>query len=137
MVHVVDHVLVNGRPVLGVSITIYLTGTTTPATLYSDDGVTLLANPVTTEPDGSYDFWITPGTYDLVPVKAGITFDLTDYVQRQYGGSGVPVALGGSAVATLGPTGGDGPDSSAQIGWDLIGTDETGKQKFYPYWTKG
>jgi len=39
-------------------VTVYLTGTTTPATIYSDSNMTVLSNPFTAKLDGSYIFWV-------------------------------------------------------------------------------
>ena len=49
----------------GVSITVYLTGTTTKATLYLDKGVTQITNPVTSDANGRFNFYVANGDYDL------------------------------------------------------------------------
>jgi len=56
---------VNGRPLAGVNVTVYLTGTTNLATLYSDNGVTPTTNPVNSDADGFYYFYVADGVYDL------------------------------------------------------------------------
>lgn len=55
----------------GATVTVYNQGTSTKSTLYSDDGVTTTANPVTTAANGSYSFYIADGTYDFVIAKTG------------------------------------------------------------------
>ena len=54
-----------GNGLSGVSITIYLTGTSTLTTIYSDDGVTTTTNPLTTDSYGRYSFYISDGDYKL------------------------------------------------------------------------
>jgi hypothetical protein len=51
---------------------VYASGTSTLATLYSDNGVTATANPLTTNDDGEYAFYAANGRYDLVLSGGGI-----------------------------------------------------------------
>lgn len=67
-----------GEPIDAVTITVYLAGTTTKATIYSDDGVTTKSNPFNGEADGSFYFFAPNGVYDIVRSKTGYTFDDTD-----------------------------------------------------------
>lgn len=67
-----------GEPIEGVTITVYDAGTANLSTIYSDDGVTPLANPFTSEADGSFAFFAANGVYDIVRSKTGVTFDDTD-----------------------------------------------------------
>ena len=60
-----------GNAIAGASVTVYLTGTLTLATL-TDDNDAALANPVTTDADGEYEFNVDPGAYDLKVTNAGI-----------------------------------------------------------------
>ena len=60
-------------PLGNASVTVYLTGTTTPATLYSDNGVTALANPFTSSATGVVAFYAPDDRYDIVVAKAGFT----------------------------------------------------------------
>src|SRR3990172_8867251 len=56
-----------GNAISGVTVTVYLEGTLTPATLASDRAETVLVNPFTNESDGSYEFWAsTTAAYDIV-----------------------------------------------------------------------
>jgi hypothetical protein len=48
------------------SVTVYLAGTTTKASIFSDDGVTLSANPVFTDVKGVFSFYVADGKYDLL-----------------------------------------------------------------------
>lgn len=68
-----------GVPVPGAQVNVYLTGTTNPATLYSDDGVTPTTNPVFTDNLGRFNFFIADGRYDMVISGARIsTFTVTN-----------------------------------------------------------
>lgn len=65
----------NGRAISGATVTVYNAGTTTLATIYSDNGVTTKNNPITTGVDGIYDFYAANGSYSLVFSKTGYFFD--------------------------------------------------------------
>jgi hypothetical protein len=52
---------------------VYLTGTTTLASLYSDNGVTALTNPTTSSDTGRLQFYAADGRYDIVCTKSGYT----------------------------------------------------------------
>lgn len=54
-----------GAPVVSATITVFETGTSTPATLYADDSLTPLANPTTTDGLGKYYFYAADGRYDV------------------------------------------------------------------------
>lgn len=65
-----------GTPLSGLaaaSVTVYNANTLTKPTLYSDNGITPLANPVTTGADGSFSFFVADGLYDLTIAKTGYT----------------------------------------------------------------
>lgn len=58
------------------TVHVYLAGTTTHATLYSDNAITPKANPFASNTfDGTYDFYAANGVYDLVFSKPGVTFN--------------------------------------------------------------
>lgn len=59
------------------TITVYVSGTVTLASIYSDNGVTPLANPFTANADGTWTFFADNGTYDVVKSGAGIPTALT------------------------------------------------------------
>ena len=67
-----------GNAISGASVTVYAAGTTTPSTLYSDNLGTTTANPLTTGPDGSYDFYAANGRYDLLFTHPGFSFSAAD-----------------------------------------------------------
>jgi len=60
------------KPGSGATVTVNIAGTLTRATIYSDDGVTVKANPFSTDGAGRYDFYASSGKYDLIISGAGI-----------------------------------------------------------------
>lgn len=60
-------------PAAGATVTVYLAGTTTKATLYSDDGVTVASNPLTTSSLGLVEFYAANGKYDISYAGIGLT----------------------------------------------------------------
>jgi hypothetical protein len=67
-----------GNAISGATVNVYVAGTTTPATIYSDNLGTGTTNPLTTGSDGSYDFYAANGRYDLVITHPGHTFSSAD-----------------------------------------------------------
>jgi hypothetical protein len=66
-------------PLASASCAVYLTGTTTLASLYSDNGVTALTNPTTSSDTGRLQFYAADGRYDIVCSKTGYaTTTITD-----------------------------------------------------------
>jgi hypothetical protein len=68
----------SGNPLGGVSVTVYVGGTTTKATIYSDNGVTQLSNPFPSGSGGSVVFYAPVGRYDLSYLKPGYSFARAD-----------------------------------------------------------
>lgn len=67
-----------GRPVSGASVTVYLTGTQTLATIYSNNGVTTQTNPLTTDSSGMFSFYAADGRYDIQISSGSTNKTLTD-----------------------------------------------------------
>ena len=65
----------SGNVLASTTVTVYATGTTTPSTIYSDNGATSLANPFTSDADGVFAFYAANGRYDVVLTKTGYTFN--------------------------------------------------------------
>jgi len=59
------------EPLSSASVTVYEGGTNTFATLYSDNGTTTTANPLTTTDTGRVEFYVEDGRYDFVIAKPG------------------------------------------------------------------
>lgn len=67
-----------GRPSVA-SITVYLTGTTTPATLFNDAAGTIpLANPLITDGFGRFYFHAPDGRYDIAVVTGYGAYQVND-----------------------------------------------------------
>ncbi len=66
-----------GNAVAAATVTVNLVGTTTAATLYSDNSYTSLANPVIAGADGAFEFYAAPGRYDLSITKPNFSFGTT------------------------------------------------------------
>lgn len=65
---------INGNAIPNVAVTVKLAGTATNATLYSDNAYTPLANPLTSNTDGTYQFFARNGTYDVTLFKTNYSF---------------------------------------------------------------
>lgn len=61
-----------GDAITGATVTVYLEGTSTKASLFTDAALSVSKdNPVTTNAWGEFDFYIASGTYDLSVEKSG------------------------------------------------------------------
>lgn len=76
----------------GCTVTVYLTGTTTVASIYTTSTLTPKANPFTADSEGYFEFYLYPGTYDIRFSGTGITTPFTR--------SGVVITLASSNVPT-------------------------------------
>jgi hypothetical protein len=54
-----------GNPVASATITVFETGTSTPATLYADNSLTTLTNPTLSDGLGKFYFYAADGRYDI------------------------------------------------------------------------
>lgn len=64
-----------GNVIGAATVAVYVFGTTTLATIYSDNGVTPRANPIVAAPsDGSYTYYAANGRYSEVIAAPGYTF---------------------------------------------------------------
>ena len=61
------------------TVTVYLAGTSTPATIYSDNGGTPKANPFTAGSDGSFQFYADLASYDVRFSGTGIDTPFTEF----------------------------------------------------------
>lgn len=92
-----------GAAIPGAQIFVYLTGTTTPATLKADDGTTALPNPLTSDFNGMFGFNAdVSAAYDIKTVFADVSVTITNITLPGGGGGG------GGAVETV--VAGDGID---------------------------
>lgn len=56
----------NGRAISGATVTVYVSGTSTLAPIFSDNGTTVKSNPFTTGITGLINFYAANGAYDIV-----------------------------------------------------------------------
>lgn len=69
-----------GNILIGASVNLYTTGTTTEVQLYSDRaGTTPVSQPILTDGNGLAQFYVVPGIYDLKAELGGVSTTLTDY----------------------------------------------------------
>lgn len=90
-------------PAPNVSVSVFLTGTFSLATIFSDDGITTKGNPLTTDAFGKFDFYIADGRYDISFSGVGIL----PFTQSNVEVSDVTEKQGGDAnwnVGTIGAT---------------------------------
>lgn len=95
------------RSYTGATVTVYLTGTVTLATIYSDASSTPKANPFTADSAGFWFFWGDLAAYDIRFSGGGIT---TPFTLSNVGSSGTSAALGAVDVASY-ATRGDGANA--------------------------
>lgn len=67
-------------PLAGATVTVLTNPGATPATLFSDNGVTGIANPLTTDANGAYSFYAADGRYTVSIVKTGYTTITRDVI---------------------------------------------------------
>lgn len=95
----------------GVTVTVYVAGTVTPAAIYSDTGITPKANPFIAGEDGRFSFYAANGRYDLKFSGAGISppYTVSDVIAFDPADSFIgTTGPTGPAGAATGPTGHDG-----------------------------
>ncbi len=95
------------------TVTVFVTGTSTLATLFSDNSSTPRANPFTAASDASYFFYVNDGRYDITFSGTGISvpFTLTDILVADSVSSTSIQSLNGlTATAQLFATGTSGSD---------------------------
>lgn len=63
-----------GNILASTTVTVYKFGTTTLASIYSNDSTSALANPFTNNDDGTYEFYAPNGRYDVALSKTGYSF---------------------------------------------------------------
>jgi len=86
---------------------VYLKGTLVKASLYSDNGVTALAQPITSDVEGDFDFYVANGQYDLVTTAvSGFASKTTTFVANDLNQPGViQLATSVSVVRIVGKSG--------------------------------
>lgn len=83
------------------TVAVYLTGTVTLATIYSDASLTPKSNPLTATSEGYYEFYIVAGTYDIRFSGTGITTPFTRSAVEILGNSIPQYTTAGKPVCTV------------------------------------
>ena len=87
-----------GLPLVGASVQVNLYPSGAPATIYSDNGVTQAANPLTTDSNGRFSFYAANGHYQLVVSGSGIaTQTINDIIILDMLPADLPTSLPGTA----------------------------------------
>lgn len=101
----------DGSAVSGASVTVTLLAGSTP-TIYSDNGSTVAANPLTTDGSGGFSFYGADGRYSLSISGAGITTTtVTDILLEDPASASTHVITGGTIDGT--PVGSVTPSTGA------------------------
>lgn len=96
-----------GNAVVGASVRVQTYPGAVDATIYSDDGVTVQGNPITTGANGEFSFYAADGRYQLVVTATGYsTRTITDIILEDpaAASAGVFTTLSVSGAATLSST---------------------------------
>lgn len=127
----IDAVLTSsGTPAAGASVSVTVTATGLPATIYSDNGSTVISgSTVTTDASGEYAFYAANGRYTLTISYAGYVAEVrTDVLLFDPAESGFPAApvsianggTGGTSIATAAANlQGTGLDSNS-VGFRIV-----------------
>ena len=103
-----------GTPAVSTPVTVFLHGTTTDASLFTDNtGTASASNPVTTDTFGNLAFYATPGLYDLSFTVGGVATTLTVLVEPWFIDSTIPTGTIFDYAGTSIPTGWLNCDGSA------------------------
>lgn len=87
-----------GLPLVGASVQVNTYPGGAPATIYSDNGVTQAANPLTTDANGKFSFYAANGHYQLVISGSGITTQtINDIIILDMLPADLPTSLPGTA----------------------------------------
>lgn len=97
-------------PLAGASVTVLTYPGGAAATIYSDNGITLAANPLTTDLNGRYSFYAANGRYSLRVTYLNVTYPIIDFpLQDDPANAQTYVITGGSIDGT--PIGSTTPSS--------------------------
>lgn len=96
-----SRILATGAPAPNATITVRNAGTATLSSLFSDNGVTVKANPFTADSSGYWFFYAANGRYDITLSGGGIVspYTLSDYVLTDAGGIASICGVSGTAIS--------------------------------------
>jgi len=92
-------VLVNGHPEPNVEVHVYEPGTTNEITVYEDEGVTPITQPILTDSQGRYAFFVDVDTYP--EIRLYLEKDGVDFSEANEDLDGVPVPGAGAGAGTF------------------------------------
>jgi len=92
-------VLVNGQPEPNVEVHVYEPGTTNEITVYEDEGVTPITQPILTDSQGRYAFFVDVDTYP--EIRLYLEKDGVDFSEANEDLDGVPVPGAGAGAGTF------------------------------------
>jgi len=107
-------VLVNGQPEPNVEVHVYEPGTTDEITVYEDEGVTPITQPILTDSQGRYAFFVDVASYPEIRIY--LEKDGVDFSEVNEDLDGVPVpGAGGTFIALT-----DTPESYSGRGGHVV-----------------
>jgi len=92
-------VLVNGQPEPNVEVHVYEPGTMNEITVYEDEGVTPITQPILTDSQGRYAFFVDVDTYP--EIRLYLEKDGVDFSEANEDLDGVPVPGAGAGAGTF------------------------------------
>jgi len=110
-------VLVNGQPEPNVEVHVYEPGTTNEITVYEDEGVTPITQPILTDSQGRYAFFVDVDTYP--EIRLYLEKDGVDFSEANEDLDGVPVPGAGAGAGTFLALS-DTPSSYVGRGGDVV-----------------
>jgi len=110
-------VLVNGQPEPNVEVHVYEPGTTNEITVYEDEGVTPITQPILTDSQGRYAFFVDVDTYP--EIRLYLEKDGVDFSEANEDLDGVPVPGAGAGAGTFLELS-DTPSSYVGRGGDVV-----------------
>ena len=82
----------NGNAIRGALVSVFISGSSTLATLYSDNGITPKTNPISTDESGLFDFYAANAKYDISVSYQGKVLFTIDAIDL-FDGAGVDQSL--------------------------------------------
>lgn len=92
----------SGAGIPSTTISVYNQGTVTLSTIYSNNGITPMANPFLSDSDGSFNFYAANGRYDIALTKTGYTFGTDLYDIQLFDLTANPAILGNMYAPLVG-----------------------------------
>ncbi len=106
-----DIVLFNGQPLIGASVTVLNYPAGSNATVYIDNGITTGPNPITTDINGRYSFYVANGRYSLqIAYPNAVTQTILDFPLEDDPANGQTVVISGGSINNT-PIGGTTPST--------------------------